>query len=158
MIPFSEVQMDPQSAAHAQKEFDQAGRELERGNLLAALSCLERALAIWDDPHWYSRLGYCIARERGHLTRAYELCRSAIEHEPRNPLHYLYLGKVHQIAANQCEALRAMRQGMSLGGTPELQQELERMGTRKAPVIPVLSRKNPLNKILGRVFARLGLR
>ena len=115
--------MDPQSAAHAQKDFDQAGRELERGNLLAALSCLERALDIWDDPHWYSRLGYCIARERGHLTRAYELCRSAIEHEPRNPLHYLYLGKVHLID----QIAELARRQYPYGRPGELHPEAQRL-------------------------------
>ena len=105
--------------------------ELDRGNILAALACLERALAIWDDPLWHSRLGFCIAKERGHLTRAFELCRSSIEHDPKNPIHYLYLGKVHQIAANQYEALQALRQGMTLGGTPEIEQVLDSHGRSK---------------------------
>jgi tetratricopeptide (TPR) repeat protein len=150
--------MDPQSGILAQKEFEQAQLELDRGNILAALACLERALAIWDDPLWHSRLGFCIAKERGHLTRAFELCRSSIEHDPKNPIHYLYLGKVHQIAANQFDALQALRQGMTLGGTPEMQQVLETMGVRKPPAIPVLSRRNPLNKYLGKILVRMGLR
>jgi tetratricopeptide (TPR) repeat protein len=150
--------MDPQTGTVAQKEFDQAQLELERDNVLSALGCLERALAIWDDPHWYSRLGYCVAKERGHLTRAFELCRTAIELDPKNPIHYLYLGKVHQIAANQYEALQALRQGMSLGGTPEIQQVLDTLGVRKPPAIPALSRRNPLNKYLGKILVRLRMR
>lgn len=151
--------MDPQSGARAQMDFDRAQYELDQGNTLAALAAMEKALAVWDDPHWYSRLGFCIAKERGHLTRAFELCRSAIAREPGNPLHYLYLSKIHLIAADQYQALQALRQGMSQGGgTQEIRQMLDSMGIRKSPVIPFLSRQNRLNKYLGKILSRLGLR
>jgi tetratricopeptide (TPR) repeat protein len=150
--------MDTQTGARAQKEFQQAQRELDQGNVLAALACLERALAIWDNPLWYSHLGFCVAKERGHLTRAFELCRLSIEHEPKNPVHHLYLGKVYLIAGNQYEALQTLRQGMVLGCLPEIEKTLAAIGTRKSPVIPALSRNNPLNKYLGMILSRLGLR
>jgi tetratricopeptide (TPR) repeat protein len=150
--------MDPQSGIIAQREFDQGQRELDRGNVLAAMACLEKALTIWDDPLWHSRLGYCVAKERGHLTRAFELCRSAIAHDPRNPIHYLYLGKVHLIAGNQYEALQELRSGMTLGGLPEIEKILAAIGTRRPPVISALSRDNLLNKYLGIILSRLGLR
>lgn len=150
--------MDPESGAIAQKEFDRAQQELDQNNVLAALACLERALGIWDDPLWYSRLGFCIAKQRGQLTRAFELCRTAIEHDPGNPLHYLYLGKVNLVAGNTYEALQAFRQGMVLGGSPELERMLEVIGTRKSPVISFLSRDHLLNKYLGKILGRLGLR
>ncbi len=150
--------MDPETGAIAQKEFDRAQQELNQNNVLAALACLERALSIWDDPVWYSRLGFCIAKQRGLLTRAFELCSTAIEHDPVNPLHYLYLGKVYLVAGNTYEALQAFRQGMILGGSPEIERILDVIGTRKSPVISFLSRDNPLNKYLGIIFGRLGLR
>ncbi len=150
--------MDPETGAIAQKEFDRAQQELDRNNVLAALACLERALSIWDDPLWHSRLGFCIAKQRGHLTRAFELCRTAIEHDPDNPLHHLYLGKVYLVAGNTYEALQAFRQGMVLGGSPELERMLDAIGTRKSPVIPFLSRDALLNKYLGIILGRFGLR
>jgi len=150
--------MDPHSGVIAQKEFEQCQRELDRGNVLAAMACLEKALAIWDDPLWHSRLGFCVAKERGHLTRAFDLCRSAIEHDPRNPIHQLYLGKVHLLAGNQYEALQALRQGMILGGLPEIEKTLAAIGTRRPPVISALSRDSLLNKYLGIILSRLGLR
>jgi tetratricopeptide (TPR) repeat protein len=150
--------MDHETSAIAQKEFAQAQQELDRNNVLAALACLERALSIWDDPLWHSRLGYCIAKERGHQTRALELCRSAIEHEPSNPIHYLYLGKVYLLSGNTFDALQTFRHGITLKSTPELEQALESIGTRKTTVIPLFSRSNPLNKYLGIVLSRLGFR
>ncbi|HEX9078166.1 MAG TPA: hypothetical protein VF795_01180 [Desulfuromonadaceae bacterium] len=150
--------MDPQSAALAERNFRRAQKELDEGHVLAALACLETALEIWDDPRWYSRLGFCVAKERGQVMRGLELCLTAIAHEPDNPDHFLYLCKVHRLAGRTEEALQALRQGMALGGTPEIEQLLEIMGTRKPPVLPFLTRDNPLNKYLGLVLARLGLR
>jgi len=150
--------MDPETGAIAQREFDRAQLELDQNNILAALACLERALSIWDDPLWYSRLGFCIAKQRGQITRAFELCRTAIEHDPGNPLHYLYLGKINLIAGKTPEAIQAFRQGMIIGGSPELERMLNVIGTRKSPVISFLSRDNFLNKYLGIISGRLGLR
>ena len=150
--------MDPETGVIAQKEFDRAQQELDRNNVLAALACLERALIIWNDPLWHSRLGFCIAKERGQLTKAFELCHTAIEHDPENPLHYLYLGKIYLVAGKTYEALKAFRQGMSLGGSPELEKMLEAIGIRKPPAISFLSRDNPLNKYLGIILGRFSLR
>ena len=150
--------MDPRSAALAENNFQRAQKELDEGHVLAALSCLETALNIWDDPRWYSRLGFCVAKERGQVMRGLELCRTAIGHDPDNPVHFLYLCKIHLVAGRKEEALQALRQGMALGGTPEIERLIEIIGTRKPPVLPFLARDNPLNKFLGRMLARLGLR
>lgn len=150
--------MNPETANVAQKEFERAQQELDRDNVLAALACLERALSIWDDPLWHSRLGFCLAKQRGQLARGFELCRAAIEHDPDNPLHYFYLGKVFLIAGNKHDALQTFRHGITLGGSPELERIIEVIGTRKSPVISSLSRDNLLNKYLGIILGRFGLR
>lgn len=150
--------MDPESGAAAEKDFQRALQELREENVLAALACLERALKIWDDPGWYSCLGFCIAKERGHITHGLELCHQAIEHEPENPVHYLYLSKVQLLAGHKVEALQALRHGMSKGNCPDIQRLLVAIGTRKPSVVPFLSRNNPLNKYLGIILTRLGLR
>ena len=150
--------MDPETGAVAEKDFQRALQELRDGNVLAALACLERALKIWDDPGWYSCLGFCIAKERGHVTHGFELCHQAIKHEPENPVHYLYLGKIHLLAGNKIEALETLRQGMSKGSSPDIERLLVAIGTRKPPVLPFLSRDNMVNKYLGIILSRLGLR
>jgi len=150
--------MDPQTGAIAAKDFERALKELEQGNVLAALACLENALSIWDDPRWYSRLGFCVAKERGLVTQALQLCRTAVEHEPENPVHYLYLGKVHLITGNTVEALQVFRQGMAQGRDPEIERLLEEIGTRRAPVLPFFARESWVNKYLGILLGRLGLR
>ena len=148
--------MDPHTGAIAHREFEQAERELERGHILAALGCLERALAIWDDPLWHSRLGYCIAKERGQHCKGVALCLASLAAEPDRPDHFLNLGRVHLVSGDKKEALRVLREGMAKGGSPELARLLDRFGTRNRPVIPILSRRNPLNKYLGLLLSRLG--
>lgn len=150
--------MEPSSGAVADREFQRALKELEQDNVLAALACLEKALQIWDDPTWYSRLGFCMAKERGHVTKGVELCKTAIAHEPDNPDHYLYLGKLYMMAGRKEEGLDIFRQGMSHGGSIQLTVELEKHGPRKKPIFPFLHRDNLLNKYLGIILGRLGLR
>lgn len=150
------MEIPPQSVA--EKDFLRAQKEFDEGNVLAALACLEHGLNIHDDPLYYSFLGFCMAKERGHVTKGLELCNRAIEHDPENPLHYLYLGKVHLIAGKKMEALNAWRQGMRIQATPEIERLLATIGNRKPPIIPFLSRDNFLNKYLGMALHRLGLR
>jgi tetratricopeptide (TPR) repeat protein len=150
--------MEPESVAIAEKEFLRARKELDEGNVLAALACLEKAMKISDDPRWHSCLGFCIAKERGHITRGLELCRTAIEQDPENAVHYLYLGKVHLVAGNKVDALKVLRQGMQKEASPEIAAQLASIGMRKSPIISALSRDNLLNKLLGFILNRLGLR
>jgi len=78
--------------------------------------------------------------------------------EPDNPVHFLNLGRVYLAKGDKAEALRTWREGMAKGGSPELVQQLERLGTRNRPALPVLARKNPINRYLGILLTRLGLR
>jgi Tfp pilus assembly protein PilF len=150
--------VDPQSGAIADRDFQRALKELADGNALAALACLEKALTVWDHPRWYAYLGYCIAKERGQVTKALELCRTAIKYEPDNTENYLMMAKVHLISGDKVEALQTLRQGMAQGGSVEIDRLLNEIGTRKPPPIAFLSRDNPLNKWLGLILSRLGLR
>jgi tetratricopeptide (TPR) repeat protein len=150
--------MESQSEREAEREFNRALTALASGNTLAALAHLERALKLWDSPAWYSYLGYCVAKERGQLRRGLDLCLSALERDRNNPAHYLNLGKIHLVAGNKEEALRVLREGMAQGGSDEVMAELAALGMRKPPVIASLHRNHPLNKYLGLILSRLGLR
>lgn len=142
----------------AEKEFAQALAALAVEDTQAALASIERALRLCDTPEWYSYLGYCIARQRGQHRKGLELCRESLALEPDNPAHYLNLGRVYLAKGDKAEALRIWREGMTKGGSPELVQQLERLGTRNRPAIPVLTRRNPLNRFIGILLSRLGLR
>ncbi len=148
----------PDLTTDAEKLFEQALEALDEEDSLTALALLERALKLRDAVHWYSWMGVCVARERGQHRRGMELCHEALAAEPDEPAHYLNLGRVHLIAGDKPEALRVMREGMAKGGNPQLAQTLERLGMRRRPLFPGLSRNNPLNRYLGLLLSRLGLR
>lgn len=150
--------MEPRSDGAAALEFERARRALAMENSVAALACLERALGLEDNPRWYSYLGYCVAKERGQVSRGVELCMASIERDPDAGEHYLNLGKVHMVSGNKTSAIRAFREGMARGGSAEIIEQLKALGQRKPPVIGFLARTHPLNRYLGLFLSRIGLR
>ncbi|UFS70548.1 hypothetical protein LPW11_22100 [Geomonas sp. RF6] len=150
--------MDSAIAAEGERLFDGAVAALAIGETPAALAKLERALKLKDDRSWYSYLGYCIAKERGQVKRGMDLCNASLEADAGNPAHFLNMAKIHLLAGSKVEALTALRNGMSVGGNDEIKALLNKIGTRKPPVIAKLPRSHPLNRYLGLLRDRLGMR
>ena len=150
--------MKPRAIEDGVLEFERARRAIAMDNTVAGLAGIEKALSLKDDKGWYSFLGYCVARERGQVSRGTELCMISLEHDPNNPEHYLNLGKIQLLSGNRAEALRILREGVGRGENAELMAVLNEFGKRKSPVIPFLPRSNPLNKFLGLILRRIGLR
>ncbi len=151
--------MEHQEAAEgAEKEFALGMTALAEEDILSALVHLERALKLRDYPGWYSYMGYCIARARGQHRKGIELCQGSLAAEPDHLGHRYNLGRVHLLSGDKAEAVRVLREGMAKGGSPEIIRLLETLGIRKASLFRVLHRDNPLNKYLGLLLSRLGLR
>jgi tetratricopeptide (TPR) repeat protein len=150
--------MDNQTLEKAEKEHLRALEHLQQGNVLGALSCLEKAVLLHDNHSWYSFLGYCMAKERGHLTRGLELCREAIRSEPDNSRHYYFLARTHLVDNNKSEALAVLRKGLFIGENDEISKLLEELGCRKTVVFEKLKRNNPVNICAGLLLSRLKLR
>jgi tetratricopeptide (TPR) repeat protein len=142
----------------AEQEFIRAELELAAENTVTALASLEKGLKLSNEPRWHSHLGYCIAKERGQTKKGVDLCQSALALEPDKSIHYLHLGKIHLLAGNKEEALRIFRQGISKEGNEKIMQKLIELGMRKPLLFPSLERRHPLNRYLGFIFTRLGLR
>jgi len=147
-----------EATENAAKEFALGVAALDADDTLTALAHLERALKLDDHPGWHSYLGYCIARERGQLRKGRELCLGSLAVEPDSPVHYCNLGRVQMLSGDKEDALRVLREGMAKGGSSEIARLLETLGKRNPPVIPSLARTNPLNRYLGLLLKRLGLR
>ena len=86
------------------------------------------------------------------------LCRQSIEEDPGIADHFLNLGRILLLAGNKVEALDVLRKGTAVAHHPEIKVLLETIGTRKPPVIGFLGRDNVINKHLGILFTRLGMR
>lgn len=139
-------------------EFSKGMEALNSGDSLAALIHFEKAMQAGGGPLTSSYYGYCIARERGQVQKGIALCHEAMAQEPDNPRHYLNLGRIYLTARNKAEALRVWREGMGMEHDPEIAALLEEIGTRKPSVISSLHRDNPINKYLGMILSKLGLR
>ena len=142
----------------ASVEFELARESLAARKTLAALTHLEKALKLQDNPSWYSYLGYCIAKQRGQITKGIDLCLSSLELEREEPAHYLNLGNIHLVSGNKSEALRVFREGMVRGNHEEIRRILTDIGIRKLPIIKYLPRDNPVNRFLGIFLSKIGLR
>ncbi|KAF0215238.1 MAG: hypothetical protein FD174_4177 [Geobacteraceae bacterium] len=142
----------------AEQLFAKGLRSIAEGSTLAALVNFERALQLEISPVYCSHLAFCIAKERGQVKKGITLCLEAIEKEPENSLHYLNLGKIQLIAGCKADAIETFRQGLSHEPNQQILDELFKLEPRNPPVISFLHRDNPLNKYLGKILKRLGLR
>jgi tetratricopeptide (TPR) repeat protein len=66
------------------------------------------------------------------------------------PILYLNLGRACLAAGRKQEAIEAFTKGLKYDRSHrELKKELMLLGMRKPPVVPFLSRSNPINKYIG---------
>jgi len=130
----------------------------ERGNMVEAIHLLENAAKDAKTPMVKSYLAYCLAREHRQLKQAASMCHEAMQLEPNNPVHYLNLGRIYILADQKYRAIQTFRKGLKLGRNARIVAELKNLGLRKPSVFPALSRDNPLNKYLGILSSKLGVR
>ena len=122
---------------------------LAQGNTVSALSYFEKAISIEKRLDVYSYYAFCIAKERGQVSKAISLCKEAIDKEPNNSVHYLNLGRIYLVDNKKEEAIKTFRAGLNYEANPLIVDELNKLGPRKPPIIPFLKRSNPINKYLG---------
>ena len=149
---------------------------IDRGDTLHGLIALECSPDLRVLPVVNSYLAYCMARERGQVREAIHLCQSALDAEPRNPAHYLNLGRILLQAGEKAKAIATFWKGISkapgvergvAADSPQrgharehaaILEELRRLGIRKRLAFPSLGRSHPLNRIAGKLLARIGVR
>jgi predicted Zn-dependent protease len=81
---------------------------------------------------------------------AIELGRKAVKAQPFNAHHHINLAKIYVAAGNRKKAVEVLQKGLAT--LPESKSILaywKTIGIRSRPVIPFLSRDNPLNVMLG---------
>jgi len=142
----------------AEELFKRGVEELASGKMIRALGSFEKALELEDNPVFYSYYALCIAKERGQVRRAIKLCEEALQKDGENSAHYLNLGKILLHAGNHDDAIMVFRGGLKYWNNLLIIEELNKLATRKPPVISFLNRNNPINKFLGIIFNKLGLR
>lgn len=131
---------------------------IEEGNTLMALVYFEDAAKLSNTPTVDSYLAYCLARERRQMQQALSLCLTAIKREPTKSLHQLNLGRIYLLAGQKTRAIQTFRKGLKMERNPQIISELKKLGLRQPPVLATLDRDHPLNKYLGLLYRRLGMR
>jgi len=112
-----------------------------------------------ENPKYQSYLGLCIAFERGKIKEAVSLCERALQAEPQKVECYLNLGRVYLRAGLKLRSVEVFRKGLRIDNkNPEIIAEIQAMGLRNKSIISYLPRDHFLNKYLGKIFAKLGLR
>ena len=137
---------------------DRAVEAVQRGDAATALHDLEELVRRDRTPRHCSMLAFCLAMVRHDTKTATALCHDAIKRDPKHPEHYYRLGQVFLIAGKKKDAIWIFRMGLRQGNSKEIIAELNRLGCRRSPPLPFLSRGNPVNKYVGMLMARLGLR
>ncbi|WP_243373934.1 tetratricopeptide repeat protein [Geotalea sp. SG265] len=146
------------SSTEPEKIFTRGLTAFKSDDTLTALVLFEKACQLENNPGFFSYLAYCLAKERGQYKKAIALCKESMEKEPDKHAHYLNLGRIYVLMGNKPDAILAFREGLARGVCPEISEQLERLGARKKPVIRFMRRDNPINKFIGLLLGKLGLR
>jgi Flp pilus assembly protein TadD len=142
---------------------DAEGSALDEGREAFAARDVERAHAAFERGHrrdprdarlmsWY---GLTLVLVERNSNLGVMLADQALRAAGPDPDLLLNQARVH-LALNQRErCMRAIQRGLDLWpDDARLLAARDALGTRRAPVIPFLSRGNPLNRVLGRLRHR----
>ncbi|MGW8272434.1 MAG: tetratricopeptide repeat protein [Thermodesulfovibrionales bacterium] len=159
-----------QGARASRKQYIDHLKKLISGKQMKeALGIIEEACRTYPrDPYLLSYHGYLrasIAKDHGN---GMKMCKDALEMLKEQmpvgaefffPVFLLNIGRVYLLSGRTQHAINNFRRGLELDpGNVDLIGELQRLGLRRSPVIPFLSRNNLLNKYLGKAMTRMNVR
>lgn len=99
----------------------------------------------------FSYYGYCVAKVRRKYADSVKYCDISLRANPLDPDHRANLAMVYLERGDRSKAVEALNAGLRLDHrNRRLHLILESIGRRKPPVLPFLSRNNPLNVWLGK--------
>lgn len=107
-------------------------------------------------PVHMSYYALCVAMVKKDYECAIPLAIKAVRAEFYNPEVYLNLGRILSASGRKAFAFRAYQKGLVYDSNhPGLVKELSEMGMRRTPVVPFLSRENPVNRFSGLIIRRV---
>ena len=148
----------------AETRFQRGLQALGDGRGLEALALFEAALELdrqlggqTPQARYLSYYGLSLARDGSHLREGAAFCRQAIDLEFFNADLFWNYGRVLLMSDRRKEAFTAFVKGLTVQKNhQEILHELRRMGWRRRPVLAFLTRGNPLNVALGKMFRPAG--
>jgi tetratricopeptide (TPR) repeat protein len=141
----------------AEKSFAKGVESVTKGDFLSGLAYFEAAIElakkvekIAPPPKYLSFYGLCLAMVSTKSQTALELCESAVAVEFYNPDLFHNLARVHLRMGRRDRAYPMLLRGLQLHPSHRgILYDLRHLGVRRRPVLPFLSRGNPLNRLLG---------
>ena len=95
--------------------------------------------------------GLCVAMVRRRYAEAVQYCNLSLKSQFMDPDHLANLALVYLERNDRADAIENLHAGLRLQpNNQRINQILDSIGRRKPPVIPFLSRNNPINVWLGR--------
>jgi tetratricopeptide (TPR) repeat protein len=146
--------------AQAETRFRKGLESLAAGHARDALPFISAAIQFQQQTDvagqgyatYLSYQGLCMCLTRSGMRQGLQRCRQASKMDPWNPDIWWNLGRVALMLRRRAEALRAFQKGLQLdSGHAGIQRDMHRMGIRRRPTLPFLSRENPCNMLLGRL-------
>ncbi len=147
----------------AEESFNRGIQAFEENRNREAMALFEAAIELErrfgqerPQARYLSYYGLCLGLERGDLREALRFCREAVTLEGYNADVRCNLGRVLVRAGRRKEAYINFVRGLRVEPChPTILRGIRQMGVRRRPVVPFLSRTNPLNVLLGRMRIRL---
>jgi len=135
-----------------QEEFDQA-LTLFESHLpgLSGGTIADRRLAAAA----FSYYGLCVAMVRRKYSQAVDYCNVSLKANFMDPDHRANLAQVYLERGDRRKAVETLNAGLRLEpNNTQINLIFDQIGRRRRPVVPFLSRDNPLNVWLGKRRAR----
>ena len=135
----------------ARRLFELGAERIAADDHAQALPALREARDLAPDhAQLRSLLGVALSRVERDFEQSRALCESAAKQEFFNPDLYLNLSRVYLEFGRRAEALRYLRRGQMIDpGHASISQMIGVLGKRKAPIVPFLPRRHPVNRALG---------
>lgn len=115
-----------------------------------------------EDAMLASLAGLMTAMVERQYRAAVDLCVYAVGQAERPPVPgaspidraalYLNLSRVYLVSGDKRRAVESLKQGVA-HDSPDgaIEREMVKLGIRQTPVLPFLTRSNPVNKVLGKI-------
>jgi predicted Zn-dependent protease len=133
-------------------DFKECLKQLRDGHASDALLAARRALGIAPkNPFYLSYTGLLAAVAERRYADGESLCLEALGMRHNHAQLYLNLAEVYQQCGRTQEAIETLEKGMvSAGRDFRIRRALQKIGTRRDPLLSFLHRSHPLNRALGK--------
>lgn len=128
-------------------------------NYKEAAHYLRKALlSFQEDPNktpgiLLSCYGFATAIGEKNIKDGLAFCKKGLLRKDPAPESYLYLSELLLMVREKAEAYRILEEGLKIfKGDLKMSERIRKFGVRKKPLVPVLGRSHPINKVLGKII------